>query len=674
MGRNNTFLLNNGDELQLSDTVRLIFYSIRPIQEVQFTPTQERERAIFAQDYLITGRLLGEGGYGKVLIGIDQATQHQLACKIVKLDHLYDKPQAPNLRLPTDPREHKVGVNKKRWPARVAACFREFDILKDIIHPNIVSIEKVFWSNNNIYIFQELVTGGDLFSFVDYKGGRLDNPQAAVVIRQVLLGLEYLHAQQIVHRDIKPDNILMTSLEDGARVVITDFGNARFLPDVANAQGQQSIKYQRMFSCVGTLEFAAPEIHKMNATIPVDEGYSKAIDMWSIGCITATVLTGEFMFADRTHPQYYENPRKVIVTLAAQCDLSILDDEYHPVWSEITSLPKDFIKRLLVLEEDGRMTATEALAHNWFANECYAAELEDLYLRSIQDWRPRPAGSQLVKRISRSLPDLSIVGLPGQLISQDTVSYHSYPGEQQMTQNIMQTLSVSQHWRAGTPLPSIRDDYANENFQFASQPTPFFYETNSDELVHQYGDVEVDEQEQHRFYDEHGDTQHEGSDQNNYTFANNEHVNTSQRQATFVAAWTDECVAHHVAAVEESCGSTKSLNNVNTVAYSQRPYGTYIQQSQQQSHSEAVLVHGTPITQDECDTGLTPEEKYKQTQCPENNMEDVASGIKHASVVVYETPPHVQADQARSSADDILDYSRWFWQEDEQAQTSLTVE
>jgi hypothetical protein len=71
-----------------------------------------------------------------------------------------------------------------------------------------------------------------------------------------------------------------------------------------------------------------------------------------------------------------------------------------------------------------------------------------------------------------------------------------------------------------------------------------------------------------------------------------------------------------------------------------------------------VLVHGTPMTQDKCDTGLTPEENYKQTQYPEKYLEDVASGEKHAFVLVYETPPYVQADQARSSVDDIADYSR----------------
>lgn len=139
-----------------------------------------------------------------------------------------------------------------------SAQFREFDVLKDLNHPNIVQLEKVFWSNDTIYIFQELVTGGDLFSYIEYKGGKVSDVDSAVILFQILKGVEYLHDQNIVHRDLKPDNVLITSTGDDGRVIITDFGNSRHITHHQPGQAALQAAKKRMFSVVGTLEYAAP--------------------------------------------------------------------------------------------------------------------------------------------------------------------------------------------------------------------------------------------------------------------------------------------------------------------------------------------------------------------------------------------------------------------------------
>lgn len=92
------------------------------------------------------------------------------------------------------------------------------------------------------------MTAGDLLSFLRYKGGTLQASEAAFITRQILLAVEYLHDRDIVHRDIKPDNILMTSLEAGGRVVLTDFGCAR----------EVTQPIERMQTIVGTSEYCAP--------------------------------------------------------------------------------------------------------------------------------------------------------------------------------------------------------------------------------------------------------------------------------------------------------------------------------------------------------------------------------------------------------------------------------
>jgi serine/threonine protein kinase len=100
------------------------------------------------------------------------------------------------------------------------------------------------------YIFQELVTGGDLFSYLERKNGQLSDVTAAVIIRQILIALEYLHDQNIVHRDLKPENILMTSLASGCRVVLTDFGHAKKIDNHS----------ARMNTMAGTFEYIAPSV------------------------------------------------------------------------------------------------------------------------------------------------------------------------------------------------------------------------------------------------------------------------------------------------------------------------------------------------------------------------------------------------------------------------------
>lgn len=307
-------------------------------------------------------------------------------------------------------------------------------------------------------MFQELVTGGDLFSYIEYKQGKIPSIESAVIIRQILKGVEYLHDQDIVHRDLKPDNILITSLDSGARVVITDFGNARFLPNANTQHDFTNNKLRRMFSIVGTLEYTAPEVHRANEAIPRAWGYSLSVDMWSIGSITAAILTGEQIFSCRQNGPFEEDARRVIVNLAAQCDLSILDDEYHPLWGPIAAAPKDFIKRLLVLDEEDRMSATEALNHIWFTHPMMAAEFEAQYERSIRSWRPRRKDDQLIEQILTSKPASSSVQ-----------SFTSTPADDTPSR-------FFSHKQAPIRESSVDNfEYADEpqtNEHFASQPEP----------------------------------------------------------------------------------------------------------------------------------------------------------------------------------------------------------
>ncbi|KAK5008395.1 hypothetical protein LTR28_004039 [Elasticomyces elasticus] len=406
-GKHCPVLLNEGDELCISPTVSLFFktYGHSGPKAGTGEKVQRRETKLFEDRYVVMNRRLGVGGHGAVYAAIEKKSSRQLACKVIALRKYIDDPDLLHYRTcPEAP--DKFGTKARpvdkavRIRRRLNKLAREFEILKDLTHPNIIMLEKVFCTSHHIYMFSELLTAGDLFSFIEYKGGKLPDIEAAVLLRQILKAVDYLHERNIVHRDLKPDNILMTSLRDGARIVLTDFGHARVLPDTSGSGHAKVATNQRMFSVVGTWEYTAPEIHKCNSTIAEGQGYSKAVDMWSIGCITAALVTGDVIFTDKTDPKYDTDPSAVILNLAARCDLAIVDAGGS--WEGIGHRAKDFVKRLLVLDEAKRMDVKQALEHPWFTNKYHAVEFEALYHRAIKNWKPRRKIFNVIEQINTS--------------------------------------------------------------------------------------------------------------------------------------------------------------------------------------------------------------------------------------------------------------------------------
>lgn len=238
-------LLNDGDQIQVTTQISVSFHSIEGFTSnpPRLDKVRQREIPRFADRFCMTTRVLGVGGYAAVYVAVRISDQKQLACKIVELA----------IRRPGEHRSH--GTNSEVINLRQEVTAREYNVLKTLSHPNIISLEKVFRTSHNVYIFQELITGGDLLSFLDTKS-HLTEAQAAAIVRQLLEAVNYLHSKNVVHRDIKPENILVTSWRDGARVVLTDFGQSRTITDLENAAKSAGIG--RMQSIVGTYGYTAP--------------------------------------------------------------------------------------------------------------------------------------------------------------------------------------------------------------------------------------------------------------------------------------------------------------------------------------------------------------------------------------------------------------------------------
>ncbi len=117
-------------------------------------------------------------------------------------------------------------------------------------------------------------------------------------------------------------------------------------------------------------------------------GYTKAVDLWSLGCVTVVLLTGGHSF-------FEEDPSKYSEQVAARGDLAPL--EKSQAWRDVGVRPKAFVRRLLVLNERHRMTAKEALKHEWFTNNVQKTDFEELYRRATKHWRPRKPKLPLIE-------------------------------------------------------------------------------------------------------------------------------------------------------------------------------------------------------------------------------------------------------------------------------------
>ena len=177
--------------------------------------------------------------------------------------------------------------------------------------------------NKNFYVVSELVQGGELYDFL-IKKKRLLPSDVAKIIKQLLLALNHMHTQKIAHRDLKPENILMASNDE---IKLADFGFAVFVGDE-----QQTLK-------LGSPIYMAPEI--VNS-----EEYGLKVDIWALGIITATLLTGKSVYRGKTKSQiFYE-----------------IQNERPNIHPEMLSTDaKDFIESCLIQDPSKRKTALELL-------------------------------------------------------------------------------------------------------------------------------------------------------------------------------------------------------------------------------------------------------------------------------------------------------------------------
>ncbi|XP_076443092.1 serine/threonine-protein kinase D1-like isoform X2 [Babylonia areolata] len=249
--------------------------------------------------------VLGSGQFGIVYGGRHRKTNREVAIKV---------------------------IDKLRFPTKQEAQLKtEVAILQNLHHPGVVNLEQMFETPERIFVVMEKLKGDMLEMILSSPRGRLSERVTKFLIYQILIALRHLHSKSIVHCDLKPENVLLSSETAFPQVKLCDFGFARII-------GEKSFRR----SVVGTPAYLAPEVLKR-------KGYNRSLDMWSVGVVVYVSLSGTFPFnEDEEISDQIQNASFM----------------YPPnPWKEISQEALDLITNLLQINLRRRFTVDKCLMH-----------------------------------------------------------------------------------------------------------------------------------------------------------------------------------------------------------------------------------------------------------------------------------------------------------------------
>ena len=314
-------ILEKINSLEVSDEEKLKILSEMKHLETEDLRKTRQKQTIHDYESL---KIIGRGAFGEVHVCREIKTGKIVAVKKMKKDLLAQKNQIIHIR-------------------------NEQLIMSKIKSPWIVELRASFQEDDYLYLIMEFLPGGDFMNLLILKD-KLTEEEAKFYIAEVILAIESIHKMDCIHRDIKPDNILID--KDG-HIKLSDFGLAKVSETLYNPNKQVNkpkLTHKRNnISCVGTAYYVAPEV-------VLKKGYGKDIDWWSVGVIFYECLVGyapfcsqdtqETLYQILNHKKYLKIPPEIKLSNEAK-DL-------------INNLVSDSDKRL------GKNGADEIKSHPFF--------------------------------------------------------------------------------------------------------------------------------------------------------------------------------------------------------------------------------------------------------------------------------------------------------------------